>query len=97
MLTGTLHTWGIVGFTVFGIPVVGLSVLSGCVDGVVAFGAVTLNISVNRCVVAALNNNNNTKNNRVHQKASKSWCFCGTKAQIFEVLRATADYPPLLI
>jgi len=41
LLTGTLHTWGIVGFTVFGIPVVGLPVLSGCVDGVVAFGAVT--------------------------------------------------------
>ena len=41
LLTGTLHTWGIVGFTVFGIPVVGLSVLSGCVDGVVVFGAVT--------------------------------------------------------
>ena len=25
------------------------------------------------------------------------WCSCGTKAEIFELSRATADSPPLLI
>ena len=50
MLTGTLHTWGIVGFTVLGIPVVGLSVLSGCVDGLVVAAAVTHLLFLYTCV-----------------------------------------------
>ena len=50
MLTGTLHTWGTVGFTVLGIPVVGLPVLSGCVDGLVVVEAVTHLLFLLTCV-----------------------------------------------